>query len=243
MPAEDVTVKAKWQVNQYTITFDTDGGSSIAPIKQDYGTIVTKPKDPAKTGYTFMEWDKAIPEIMPAEDVTVKAKWQVNQYTITFDTDGGSSIAPIKQNYGTTVTKPKDPTKTGYTFKGWNKEIPGTMPAENITVKAKWQINQYTITFDTDGGKAISPIKQDYGSSVKAPANPTRSGYTFTGWSPQIPSTMPAKNLTVKAQWKSDSGKNVNTGDDTNLPLLIGILVFLVLFAISFNVIRMKKKK
>ena len=202
MPAENITVKAQWEINQYTITFDTNGGSEIAPITQDYGTKITAPDNPTRKGYTFKGWDKEIPETMPAENITVKAQWKINQYTITFDTNGGSEIAPITQDYGTKITAPDNPTRKGYTFKGWDKEIPETMPAENITVKAQWKINQYTITFDTNGGSEIAPITQDYGTEITAPDNPTRKGYTFKGWDKEIPKTMPAENITVKAQWE-----------------------------------------
>ena len=202
MPAENITVKAQWEINQYTITFDTNGGSEIAPITQDYGTEITAPDNPTRKGYTFKGWDKKIPETMPAENITVKAQWGINQYTITFDTNGGSEIVPITQDYGTEITVPDNPTRKGYTFKGWDKEIPKTMPADNITVKAQWEINQYTITFDTNGGSEIAPIIQDYGTEITAPADPTRKGYTFKGWDKEIPETMPAENITVKAQWE-----------------------------------------
>ena len=193
---------AKWEINQYTITFDTNGGSEIAPITQDYGTEITAPDNPTRKGYTFKGWDKEIPETMPAENITVKAQWEINQYTITFDTNGGSDIAPITQDYGTEITAPDNPTRKGYTFKGWDKEIPKTMPAENITVKAQWEINQYTITFDTNGGSEIDSITQDYGTAITAPADPTRKGYTFKGWDKEIPETMPAENITITARWK-----------------------------------------
>ncbi len=136
---DNITLYAKWAANTYTITFDTAGGSEIAPITQDYGTVITAPKAPTREGYTFIGWDKEIPTTMPAENMTVTAQWEINQYTITFDTAGGSEIAPITQDYGTAITAPADPTRKGYTFKGWDKEIPETMPAENITVKAKWK--------------------------------------------------------------------------------------------------------
>ena len=193
---------AKWEINQYTITFDTNGGSEIAPITQDYGTEITVPADPTRKGYTFKGWDKEISETMPAENITVKAQWETNQYTITFDTNGGNEIAPITQDYGTEITAPDKPTRKGYTFKGWDKEIPETMPAENITVKAQWEINQYTITFDTNGGSEIAPITQDYGTEITALDNPTRKGYTFKGWDKEIPETMPAENITITARWK-----------------------------------------
>ena len=202
MPAENITVKAQWEINQYTIAFDTNGGSEIAPITQDYGTKITTPDNPTRKGYTFKGWDKEIPGTMPAENTTVKAQWEINPYTITFDTNGGSEIAPITQDYGTEITAPDNPTRKGYTFKGWDKEIPETMPAENITLKAQWEINQYTITFDTNGGNEIAPITQDYGAEITAPDNPTRKGYTFKGWDKEIPETMPAENITVKAQWE-----------------------------------------
>ena len=202
MPAENMTVKAQWEINQYTIAFDTNGGSEIAPITQDYGTAITAPADPTRKGYTFKGWDKEIPETMPADNITVKAQWEINQYTIAFDTNGGSEIAPITQDYGTEITAPDNPTRKGYTFKGWDKEIPETMPADNITVKAQWEINQYTIAFDTNGGSEIAPITQDYGTEITAPDNPTRKGYTFKGWDREIPKTMPAENITITARWK-----------------------------------------
>ena len=199
---EALTLYPVWNTNKYTITFDTNGGSEIAPITQDYGTEITAPDKPTRKGYTFKEWDKEIPETMPAENITVKAQWKINQYTITFDTNGGSEIAPITQDYGTEITAPDKPTRKGYTFKEWDKEIPETMPAENITVKAQWKINQYTIAFDTNGGSDIAPITQDYGTEITAPDNPTRKGYTFKGWDKEIPETMPAENITITARWK-----------------------------------------
>ena len=136
---DNITLYAKWAANTYTITFDTAGGSEIATITQDYGTVITAPEAPTREGYTFTGWDREIPTTMPAENMTVTAQWKINRYTITFDTAGGSEIAPITQDYGTAITAPADPTREGYTFIGWDKEIPTTMPAENITLKAKWK--------------------------------------------------------------------------------------------------------
>lgn len=136
---DNITLYAKWAANTYTITFDTAGGSEIAPITQDYGTVITAPEAPTREGYTFIGWDKEIPTTMPAENMTVTAQWKINRYTITFDTAGGSEVAPITQDYGTAITAPADPTREGYTFMGWDREIPTTMPAENITFKARWK--------------------------------------------------------------------------------------------------------
>jgi hypothetical protein len=148
---------------------------------------------------------------MPAENVTITAQWTINQYTITFDTVGGTAVAPITQDYATAVTAPADTTKTGYTFAGWDVEVPATMPAENVTITAKWTVNQYTITFNTDGGSAVAPITQDYGTAITAPAAPMRPGFMFMGWDKEIPATMPAENLTLTAKWSAIVTFAINT--------------------------------
>ena len=193
---------AKWEINQYTVTVKPKNGEADITITQDYGTAIAAPADPTREGYTFTGWDRDIPATMPAENMTVTAKWKVNQYTITFDTNGGSEITPITQDYGTAITAPANPTREGYTFIGWDKAIPATMPAENMTITAKWKVNQYTITFDSNGGSEIAPITQDYGTAITAPADPTREGYTFIGWDKAIPATMPAEDMIITAKWR-----------------------------------------
>jgi uncharacterized repeat protein (TIGR02543 family) len=190
-----------------------DGDSEYAKQVLPSGTLATRPDAPAATpGYTFGGWNKAdgtawdYASDKVTDNITLYAKWAANTYTITFDTAGGSEIAPITQEYGTVITAPEAPTREGYTFIGWDKEIPTTMPAENMTVTAQWEINRYTITFDTAGGSEITPITQDYGTAITAPEAPTREGYTFMGWDKEIPTTMPAENITLKARWK-DSEK------------------------------------
>ena len=186
-----------------------DGDSEYAKQVLPSGTLATRPDAPAATpGYTFGGWNKAdgtawdYASDKVTDNITLYAKWAANTYTITFDTAGGSEIAPITQDYGTVITAPEAPTREGYTFTGWDRDIPTTMPTENMTVTAQWEINQYTITFDTNGGSEIAPITQDYGTAITAPANPTREGYTFIGWDREIPTTMPAENITLKAKWK-----------------------------------------
>ena len=202
VPVDGITYTATWTINQYTITFDTDGGSEVAPITQDYATEVTAPANPTKTGYTFAGWDKEIPATMPAEDMTIKAQWTINQYTVAFVSDE-ETLKSEKLDYNSAITVPADPAKTGYTFKGWSPEFVegATVPAENVTYTAVWSVNQYTITFDTDGGSEVAPITQNYATEVTAPANPTKTGYTFAGWDKEIPATIPAEDMTVKAQW------------------------------------------
>ena len=119
-----------------------------------------------------------------AENHTLYAQWTVNQYTITFDTDGGSLIDPITQDYGTDVTVPAAPTKNGYTFKGWDQEIPETMPAENITITAQWTAVEYSITYDLDGGKndEDNPDKYTIETETIILKAATKTGYSFEGW-------------------------------------------------------------
>ena len=197
----DLPLTAKWQINRYTITFDTAGGSEVPSITQDYGTAITPPAAPTRTGYAFAGWDREIPTTMPAGDMTITARWTVNQYTITFKPENGGQDIVIKQDYGTAITAPANPTKTGYTFAGWDRESPTTMPAGDMTITAQWQLNRYTITFDTAGGSEVPSITQDYGTAITPPAAPTRTGYTFAGWDREIPTAMPAENITLTARW------------------------------------------
>lgn len=149
----DLTLTAKWQINRYTITFDTAGGSEVPSITQDYGTAITPPAAPTRTGYTFAGWDKTIPATMPAENITLTARWQVNQYTITFKPENGGQDIVIKQDYGTAITAPANPTKTGYTFAGWDKTIPSTMPAGDMTITARWTENRVIVIIRPDDSK------------------------------------------------------------------------------------------
>ena len=204
-----VRITGAWDV---TYQPGTNGsGNAVTDIKFYNDALTLRGKLFTRTGYTQTGWatvdggekvygfDAVYTQNKP---LTLYPVWNTNQYTITFDTAGGSEIAPITQDYGTAITAPADPTREGYTFIGWDKAIPTTMPAENMTVTAQWEINQYTITFDTNGGSEIAPITQDYGSVITAPADPTREGYTFIGWDMEIPATMPAENMTITARWK-----------------------------------------
>ena len=197
-----------------TVTYKDGSGEYAKQIVQA-GEKAVKPDDPKVNGLTFGGWYTDEDCIDGNEynftapvtkGLTLTAKWTANSYTITFDTDGGSAIDPITQGYGTAITAPADPTREGYTFMGWDKEIPTTMPAGDMTITAQWRINRYTVTFDTNGGSAVAPITQDYGTAITAPADPTREGYTFIGWDKAIPATMPAGDMTITAKWK-DSEK------------------------------------
>ena len=199
MPAEDLTVKATWTVNSYKLTFDVDGNLTEKTFK--YGETVVAIENPTKVGHTFAGWSEELPVKMPANDLYVSATWTVNSYKITFDVDGNLTEKTFK--YGETVVAIENPTKVGHTFAGWSEELPETMPANDITVEATWTVNSYKLTFDVDGNLTEKTFK--YGESVTAIENPTKVGYTFAGWSPVLPETMPAEDLTVKATWTVNS--------------------------------------
>ena len=150
---EALTLTAKWTANRYTITFKPENGGQDIVIKQDYGTAITAPANPTKTGYTFAGWNREIPTAMPAGDMTITAQWQLNRYTITFDTAGGSEVPSITQDYGTAITPPAAPTRTGYTFAGWDKTIPSTMPAGDMTITARWTENRVIVIIRPDDSK------------------------------------------------------------------------------------------
>ena len=202
VPLNGITDTAQWQVNQYTFTFDSNGGSDVAAITQDYGTEVTAPANPTREGYTFTGWDKEVPSTIPAADMTFTAQWQVNQYTLTFDSNDGSTVVvALTQDYGSAVTAPDAFVREGYTFLGWDKDIPSTMPAENQSFKAQWQINQYKVVFVSEND-VLSEATLDYGSAITVPEVPAREGYTFLGWEPEVDETVPAHDVTYRAQWQ-----------------------------------------
>jgi hypothetical protein len=201
MPAGDLRVVARWTVNTYTISFDSDGGSEVKSITQAYGTDVKAPSDPVREGHSFAGWEPSLPATMPAGDISVIARWAVNTYTISFDSAGGSHVSGIAQAYGTPIRAPSDPTREGYTFAGWEPSVPSTMPAGNLSVVALWTVNTYTITFDSDGGSEVHSIALDFGAEVVAPADPVKDGYIFIRWVPELPTTMPARDVEVKALW------------------------------------------
>ena len=212
----NMTLYAGWDILSYVIRVRLENGEQDIIINQNYGTPVTAPDDPTREGYTFIGWDIPFPAKMPAKITTITAQWTINQYTITFDTAGGSEIDSIEQDYDTAITAPDAPTKEGYTFIGWDTTVPKKMPAKDMTVKARWQINRYKITFDTDGGSEIDPIEQDYDTAITAPDNPTKEGYAFIDWDTTVPAKMPARDMTIKALWKDIEKPTGKISLDTN---------------------------
>lgn len=224
MPGSDITLKVKWLINSYTVTFDTDGGSMPPNSKEvDFNALpLTGIAAPTKTGHTFDGWYVGTTiytstSKMPANDIILKAKWVINNYAVSFDTNGGSTAPTSKQVEfdATPLTGVVNPTKIGHTFDGWyvgldNYISTTKMPANDITLEAKWLINKYTVTFDSDGGSGSNaPASKQVefeAYPVAAITNPIKDGHSFDGWydgaDKYISTTkMPAKNVALKAKW------------------------------------------
>ena len=191
MPAQDVTVTGKFTANKYTLTYKVDG-ETYKSTKVTYGNKITAEAEPAKEGYTFSGWSE-IPETMPAKNVTVTGTFTVNSYTLTYVVDG-ETYKTATMEYGSAITAEAAPTKTGHTFSGWS-EIPETMPASDVTVTGTFTVNKYKLIYKVDG-QTYKTYTIAYGSTITPEAAPTKEYYTFSGWS-TIPTTMPAKNVTV----------------------------------------------
>jgi len=208
MPAKDVVITGTFTVNSYTLTYMVDGKehkTSTVP----YGTTLTPETEPTKEGYTFSGWSE-IPETMPAKNVVVTGSFSINSYTLTYLVDGKehkTSTVP----YGTTLTPETEPTKEGYTFSGWSS-IPKTMPAKDVVVTGTFTVNSYTLTYMVDG-KEHKTSTVPYGTTLTPEAEPTKEGYTFSGWS-EIPATMPAKNVVITGTFSINKYKLIYMVDD-----------------------------
>ena len=198
---ENITLTAKWNINKYTVTFNSYGGTPVPPAQEvEYGLTATKPDDPTLKGYTFAFWYLGEDEqnataydfdTPVTENITLTAKWNINKYTVAFNTDGGTPVPPAQEvEYGLTATEPAAPEKTGYTFDGWylgdEKYDFSAAVEQNITLTAKWTQNTYTVTFDPNGGNELAEADKTkvvkIGEAYGELPTPTRKGYNFAGW-------------------------------------------------------------
>ena len=213
---------------EYTVTFNAYGGFPT-PDEQHVksGEKAVLPVAPTLKGYTFAFWYLGEDEqnataydfnTPVTENITLTAKWNINKYTVTFNSYGGTPVPPAQEvEYGLTATKPADPTLKGYTFAFWylgedeqnaTEYDFDTPVTENITLTAKWNINNYTVTFNTDGGTPVPPAQEvEYGLTATEPAAPKKTGYTFDGWylgdEKYDFSAAVEQNITLTAKWEA----------------------------------------
>ncbi|MBR4783104.1 MAG: C10 family peptidase [Bacteroidaceae bacterium] len=216
MPAKDVIINGRFKINNYYITYlnnDIQWGKQ----QYAYGAEITLPTStPSKTGYTFIGWGEKVGEEwsiieagmnMPAHDMELTAQFKVNTYAVVYTVDG-EEYHTDSIDYGAAVTTLDPPTKEGYTFSGWNKALPETMPARDLAISGTFRINYYYLTYMTDG---VQWGKQQlkYGSSITPPSRePSKKGHTFKGWGEQVDeewimltaeSTVPAHDVVYDA--------------------------------------------
>ena len=235
----DITLKASWQKNaeptvevkKYKVTFNTDGGSKIESVEVEENKTLEKPENPTKKGYTFDKWMLNNKEYdfdtKVTKDITLKATWKREEtkpaeevkYTVKFDSNGGINVASQTVVKGNKVTKPANPTRSGYTFIEWQLDGKAynfnSTVTKNITLKATWKKIEetkpaeevkYPVKFDSNGGSSVANQTIVKGNKVTKPADPTRSGYTFVGWTLNGSSydfnTPVNGDITLKANWK-----------------------------------------
>ena len=216
-------VKLYYDRKTVTLTFNTDGGSSVASISGKYGAAVPTVPAPAKSGYTFGGWMPAIPTEFPAVDTAYTAQWAAGNGTMykiehyQESAAGGSyTISDTESKTGTTGTNAVYNPKTyaGFTQNTAKTNINGRVQAAGAInadgttiVKLYYDRKTVTLTFNTDGGSSVASISGKYGAAVPTVSEPAKSGYTFGGWTPVIPTEFPADNTTYTAKWKTAAYK------------------------------------
>ncbi len=247
MPSRDVTLYAGWQINIYDLYFHPGYGINMDAIQYDFDQTMDVLPTPTLEGYTFLGWyvDESLSEAyayerMPSRQVDVYAKWEINTYQFNLDTNGGNLIASRDITYQDVIELPMDPTKEGYTFIGWYTDVslsatyqPQTMPARDLTLYAKWSINQYRIDFYPSNGTSSTTSTYTYQENMQTFATPVRDGYTFIGWfldadlsQPFAFETMPAQNLELYAKWEINTYDISFVSDHLNQPIFSTTLVY-----------------
>ena len=191
----DLTVKAQYAINVYTVKFVDKDGKTLKSEKVEHGKSATAPDAPTVEGYHFTGWDKAFDKV--TSDLTVKALYAINTYTVTFVDYNDKELKSETVDYGKAATAPSDPKREGYTFKGWDKDFSNVK--SDLTVKAQYAINVYTVTFLNKDGKTLKTEKVEWGNAATAPEAPVVAGWTFAGWDKAF--NVVKSDLTVQATY------------------------------------------
>ena len=189
--------------NIYKIKYVVEG-KVINEVSLNYGDKIAKVDDPTLEGYEFIGWSEQLPESMPDHDIEVHAIFNKVEFTITYMVDGTVyKVETYREN--DTIQKLTMPSKEGYTFSGWDKTLPDTMPKYDIVVNGTYEKNQYTITYKVDG-VVYKTIKAYYNDSIALIENPSKNGYTFSGWNVTGPITV-TKDMTITGTFTPNSYK------------------------------------
>ena len=216
----------------HTVSFNANGGSEVEVQKVAHGAMVIAPVAPVKEGRTFAGWysDSGLTKVYDFDtavtgDLTLYAKWAPSKHAVTFVSNGGSAVKAQSVTYGSRASKPADPKKAGYTFKGWYTDKGCTKAYSfdsavraDLTLYAKWAINAYTVTFESNGGSIVVGQTVKYGAKAAKPNDPFRVGHTFKGWYADSKfkkaynfDTSVKSDTTLWAKWeKASSGSGQN---------------------------------
>lgn len=192
MPARDVEVHCEFTVNDYTLTFMSDG-AVFATVTGAYGSAVPEIGEPTKEGHTFTGWDNAMPATIPATDMTFDAQFSVNSYVLSYYVDGGL-VESATTEYGAQIVLIDEPTEEGYTFSGWDNTY-STMPAFDVDIHGTFTINKHTLAFYINNNE-VSSSTVEYNTALAVPESPEEIGHTFSGWT-AMPATMPDNDVRV----------------------------------------------
>ena len=250
----------------YNLTFDANGGhfgddetNTSITSQVLYGSEIKRPDSPVRDGYVFAGWEPNVEAEMPNHDLTYTAKWETapvdgETYSAVFLVDGVPHAQYVLKE-GDVIPVPADPQKFGYKFKGWEPEVPSTMPAHDVEFVATWEVdkefvtviiggvvisggviaaiaginasiiagigiiggiititiiakNTYTVKYIVDG-ETYKTYKVLAGTKIPVPADPTKEGYVFDGWDPEVPDKMPAADQTFTAKWKAAADDDI----------------------------------
>ena len=209
----NLCVVLELELTYHTVTFKDWNGTVLKTQQVEHGKAATAPANPTRVGYTFTGWDKAFTNV--TANLVVTAQYSINTYTVTFKDWNGTVLKTQQVQYGGAATAPANPTRTGYTFTGWDKAF--TNVTANLVVTAQYSINTYTVTFKDWNGTVLKTQQVQYGGAATAPANPTRTGYTFTGWDKAF--TNVTANLVVTAQYVQN--EPVSTPVPSDVPQIV----------------------
>jgi uncharacterized repeat protein (TIGR02543 family) len=221
-------VHAKWSAGASFVSFDANGGSLVSPLTVNYNDFAIQPANPTRSGYTFAGWASVNDNAASSFDfnntritsnLTLYAKWNRNAYTITYNSNGGSSVASASVEYLDKVIRPSNPTRASKVFKGWFKDEALVVPFDfeneqvtaNITLYARWS-DVFRFDFESNDGSYVAGFDVELNTAAPAPVNPTKLGHSFVGWYTNADlmsaydfSTLVTQNTTVFAKWSKNS--------------------------------------
>jgi len=185
-----------YAIDTYTVTFMDYNGTILEIQTVNHGSAATAPI-PTREGYTFTGWDNVFFSYITS-NLTVTAYYTINSYTVTFVDYNGATLETQTVNHGSSATAPYISTRDGYTFTGWDVDYSNV--TSNLTVKAEYTINTYTVIFADWNGTVLKTQPVNHNSPATAPTAPARTGYTFTGWDADF--TNVTSDLTVTATYE-----------------------------------------